>query len=182
MIRSRFVWVIILIAAALLGTAWIAYSKEDEGLIAADSSLTEAPIPGYLAPDFTLTSTQGEQISLHDFRGQPVILNFWATWCPPCRSEAPHFQDVSLIYNGQAKIIGIDQGEPLTVVADFGASFGLTYPLLLDLDNAINRAYGVTALPTTIFVDSHGVVREVYSGIVNAAVLQDRIQRLLAKN
>lgn len=176
--RSRFFWGILFVAVTLLGIAWIAISKEDQAEAGSNSYLTEAPIPGYLAPNFTLTSTKGEEYTLQDLRGRPVVLNFWATWCPPCRAEVPHFQDASAIYNGQAVILGIDQGEPQSVVADFGASFGVTYPLLLDQDNSVNQAYGVAALPTTIFLDGDGVVREVYTGIVNKAVLQDRIERL----
>jgi thiol-disulfide isomerase/thioredoxin len=118
---------------------------------------------------------------LADYRGQPVVINFWASWCPPCRAEVPHFQDASLKYNGQAAILGIDQGEPLPIVADFASAFRLSYPLLLDQDNAVNRQYGVAALPTTVFVDANGVVSEVYTGIINGAVLEDRIERLLAE-
>ena len=77
---------------------------------------------------------------------------------------------------------GVDQGEPLSVVGDFGAALGVTYPLLLDSDNSVSRQYGVVALPKTIFVDADGVVREVFTGIVNRAVLQDRIEKLLSES
>jgi thiol-disulfide isomerase/thioredoxin len=110
-----------------------------------------------------------------------VVLNFWATWCPPCRAEIPHFQESSVKYNGSAVILGVDQGEPLPIVSDFGSALGVTYPLLLDSDNAVNREYSVSALPTTVFIDGDGIVREVYSGIVNRAVLEDRIEKLLAE-
>lgn len=145
------------------------------------SELTEAPIAGYRAPEFKLEGTLGQEVSLADFRGQPVILNFWATWCPPCRAEVPHFEDASRKYNGQAVILGIDQGEPRSIVADFGSTFGLSYPLLLDPSNAVNLKYGIAALPTTVFVGSDGIIREVYTGIVNRAVLQERIERMLAE-
>jgi peroxiredoxin len=178
--KSRYFWSILLVSLALLGVGWIAVSKEPANPDLESSDLVEAPIAGYRAPQFTLSSTLGEEISLADYRGQPVVLNFWATWCPPCRAEVPHFQDASVKYNGQATILGIDQGEPLPIVADFASSFSLSYPLLLDPDSAVNRQYGVAALPTTVFVDSNGLVQEVYTGIVNKAVLEDRIERLLA--
>lgn len=178
---NKFGWAVILVLLALIGVSWIAYSKEPAGQTDILEGLKEAPIAGYLAPDFTLTSTTGDTIALSDFRGKPLVLNFWASWCPPCRSEIPHFQRSSVKYEGQAAILGIDQGEPLPVVADFGAAFGVTYPLLLDSDNSVNRQYAVTALPSTIFVDGKGVVREVYTGIVNLAVLEDRIEKLLAE-
>jgi peroxiredoxin len=159
---------------------WIAYSQEETASQSGGEALTEAPIVGYLAPGFTLTSTLGEQVSLADYRGQPVVLNFWATWCPPCRAEMPEFQSASVKYNGQATILGVDQGEPASIVADFGSALGITYPLLVDQDNAVNREYDVAALPTTIFVDGQGIVREVVSGIVSKAVLEDRIERLIS--
>lgn len=142
--------------------------------------MTEAPIAGYIAPQFTLTSTVGEEIALADYLGQPVVLNFWATWCPPCRAEMPHFQAASVKYNGQAMILGVDQGEPASIVSDFGSALNISYPLLVDQDNSVNRSYGVSALPTTVLIDSKGVVAEVITGIVNQAVLEDRIERLIA--
>ena len=181
MFESRFFWTVSLVAVALLGGAWILLSQAPTATVGADAGLTEAPIAGYLAPEFTLNDTVGDAVSLSDYRGRPVVLNFWASWCPPCRAEIPHFQEASVKYNGQAAILGVDQGEPQTVVADFGAALGVSYPLLLDADNAVNREYGVTALPTTVFVGADGVIREVYTGIVNGAVLQDRIERLLSE-
>jgi peroxiredoxin len=180
MSTSRYFWSVLLLALGLLGGAWLAVSRAPTQE-AASAALAEAPLAGYRAPEFTLTSTQGEEIRLADFRGRPVVLNFWATWCPPCRAEMPEFQAASVKYNGQAVFLGVDQGEILPVVADYGAALGITYPLLLDQDNKVNRLYGVTALPTTVFVDADGVVRELFSGIVSAAVLEDRIERLLAE-
>lgn len=181
MLKSRFSWTLLLIGFGLLGLGWIAYSQEPAASLAGGGPLTEAPIAGYLAPQFTLESTLGEEVSLADYRGQPVVLNFWATWCPPCRTEMPYFQEASAKYNGQAVVLGVDQGEPPSIVSDFGNSLNITYPLLIDQDNSVNRSYGVSALPTTVFVDSEGVVREVFTGIVSQAVLEDRIERLIAE-
>ena len=179
--KSRLGWALVLIAVGLFGLAWIAYSKQPANSLSADSNLTEAAIAGYLAPQFTLKNTFGEDVSLDDYRGRPVVLNFWASWCPPCRAEIPHFQDASTKYNGQVAVLGVDQGEPLSIVGDFSAAFGVTYPLLLDSDNSVSRDYGVVALPKTVFIDSDGVVRELFTGIVNRAVLQDRIEKLLSE-
>lgn len=179
MLKSRFEWVILIIGIALLGGGWIAYSQEPAKVAFDAAGLTEAPVAGYLAPGFTLTSTMGEEVSLADYQGKPVVLNFWATWCPPCRAEIPHFQDAAQKYNGQAVIIGIDQGELQSQVTDFANQFGVTYPMLLDPSNDVNRQYQVRALPTTIFIDANGVVREVFTGIINGAVLEERIERLL---
>ena len=179
MLKSRFGWTIVILSLALLGGAWIFFSQEPTFQIGDLSNLTEAPIAGYVAPEFTTFTIQGEELTLSDFRGQPAVLNFWASWCPPCRAELPHFQAASLKYNGQATILGIDQGEPPSVLADFGAAMGVTYPLLLDENSAINRLYGVVALPTTVFVNADGVIQDVYTGIINRAVLEERVERLL---
>jgi cytochrome c biogenesis protein CcmG, thiol:disulfide interchange protein DsbE len=180
MLKTRFEWAVLVVGLALLGTGWIAYSREPVDREAA-SALTEAPLAGYLAPNFTLPTIEGATFSLSDYRGRPVVLNFWATWCPPCRAEMPHFQDASVKYDGRVAVIGVDQGESLSLVSDFAAGFRISYPLLLDVDSRINQQYGVTSLPTTLFIDSHGIIRETFSGIINAAVLQDRIERLLAE-
>jgi peroxiredoxin len=179
--KSRFGWAILIVIIGLLGIAWIAYSRVPPSSPGDLGEVTEAPLPGYRAPEFSLTTTIGEVVSLSDYAGRPVVLNFWATWCPPCRAEIPHFQESSVKYNGSAVILGVDQGEPLPIVSDFGSALGVTYPLLLDSDNAVNREYSVSALPTTVFIDGDGIVREVYSGIVNRAVLEDRIEKLLAE-
>jgi len=171
----------LLIGLALLGLGWIVYSQEPGAALDGGDELTEAPVAGYLAPQFVLNSTVGDKVSLSDYRGQPVVLNFWATWCPPCRAEMPEFQEASVKYNGQAVVLGIDQGEPPSIVSDFGNSLGISYPLLIDQDNSVNRSYGISALPTTVFIDSQGVVREVFTGIVSKAVLEDRIERLIGE-
>ena len=150
-------------------------------------TLTEAPHVGQLAPDFTLVTAQGEAVTLSEIvdrnsaQGVPVVLNFWASWCGPCRVEFPHFQSASLKYNGKAAFIGVNQGESASTIADFGAEFGISYPLLVDQDNAINQTYLVNSLPTTVFIDANGVVREVQIGIITQAVLEDRIENMLAE-
>ena len=175
---TRFNWILLSLAISLLGLAWIGQSRE--AVVVADySNLVAAPQAGYLAPDFSLTTLQAEEITLSDYRGRPVILNFWATWCPPCRAEIPFFQQSQLKYNGRAIILGIDQAEPLSLVAPFVADLGMTYPILLDLESAVSDSYGVVALPTTFFIDSNGVVQKVHPGIISQGVLEDEIEQLL---
>ncbi len=189
MARARIEQWVLLVLLGALGTAWIWVSREPveepRGF-----GLTEAPIVGHLAPDFAAPSVEGTAvsttpISLIDFvdregeSGIPVVLNFWASWCGPCRIETPHFQEQSLKFREQVAILGVNQGESVQTIADFGTSFGLTYPLLYDAENVVNDAYDVFNLPTTIFIDRYGVVREVYVGAISQAVLQERINRLV---
>ncbi|MCL4261933.1 MAG: TlpA family protein disulfide reductase [Anaerolineae bacterium] len=181
MLKSRFEWVILIVVAALLGSAWIVVSQEPAVADASVYTLTEAPIVGHPAPNFTLQDSLGQEVTLHNLAGQPVVLNFWATWCAPCRVEMPALQQASVQYNGRATILGVNQGEAARNVADFGAEYRISYPLLLDTDQEISRLYEVRGLPTTLFIDANGIVREVVIGTVTEAVLQDRVERLLAE-
>ena len=187
MLKTRFEWTITFLLVALLGTAWIIVSREPMTQASGPITLTEAPIVGYLAPDFTLQTAVGHTITLSDIvdaagaASQPVVLNFWASWCAPCRVEMPNLQQASVTYNGRAAFIGINQGEDAQTITKFGNEYNVTYPLLLDEENLVNRLYQVTSLPTTIFVDQNGVVREVIIGILSEAVLQSRLENLLAE-
>ncbi len=177
---SRFVKVVLILAVTLLGTAWIVQSREEANIAPVDG-LAEAPMAGYAAPEFTLTSATGETVSLSDFRGKPVVLNFWATWCPPCRAEIPFFESVGQQYADQVVVLGINDGESLTTINAFMTEFDMTYPVLLDSESRVTIQYRVMALPSTIFIDSDGIIQEVFPGIVNQAVLESRIEALLGR-
>lgn len=181
MAATRFTWTLLFMSALLLGSAWIIESRETvaesgEGT----AGQTEAPVAGHLAPDFSLTTLSGEGVTLSDFRGQqPVVLNFWATWCPPCRAEIPFFQAASRKYNGQVMVLGIDDGESRATVAPFVTEMGMTYPVPLDEESTVSRRYRVNSLPSTYFIDRAGVVQHVHIGIMSQAVLEEQIEALL---
>lgn len=170
----------------LLGGAWIIDSRE-AATEPQNFLLTEAPIVGHLAPDFSATTPEGETFTLTDYvnrdseNGQPVVLNFWASWCGPCRLEMPHFENASLNYKGKAAILGINQAESAATIQDFRQATHVTYPLLVDEDWTVNNLYGVNNLPTTIFVDGKGVVQEVFVGTMNQAVLEDKIDKMIVE-
>jgi len=127
---------------------------------------------GHPAPAFTLPDSSGHATSLSQYRGHPLILNFWATFCEPCRTETPLLQRTVQTYQHQGfTILGIDQGEPNDAIRAFGTAYGLTYPLLADSQLQVNRQYGVTALPATYFIDATGVVRATSNGILTPSSL-----------
>lgn len=179
--RERLESVAVIVLVALLGAGWIFISREtnaDTG----PTAVTTAPYVGNLAPDFTLQTIDGQAITLGDFTadgGMPVVLNFWATWCPPCRVEMPYFERASDLYEGKVAILGLNQAESAALIAGFARDHGLTYPLLVDEDMRVNNLYGVLNLPTTIFIDRNGIVREVLIGTISQGVLEDRIEGLL---
>jgi len=168
----------LIVAVLLIGSGWIYASKEDSKS-EPTRDLNEGPLAGYMAPGFLLEDLTGQKVDLVSLRGRPVVLNFWATWCPPCRAEMPDFERASRRYAGQVAVLGIDQGEARGDVAAFGRTLGISYPLLIDEGSTASRAYDVHLLPTTFFIDADGVIQEVYSGILNEAILDDRISGLL---
>ncbi|WP_420628580.1 TlpA family protein disulfide reductase [Candidatus Leptofilum sp.] len=187
MLKTRFEWTILLLLAAMLGISWIIVSREPVTTAGGPITLTEAPIVGHLAPDFSLETAVGQSVVLSEIVdqaggvGQPVVLNFWASWCAPCRVEMPSLQQASVRYNGRAAFIGINQGEDWSTITEFGNEYNVSYPLLFDPDNRVSRLYEVNSLPTTVFIDQHGVVREVVIGILSEAVLQSRVEAMLSE-
>jgi cytochrome c biogenesis protein CcmG, thiol:disulfide interchange protein DsbE len=122
---------------------------------------------GTPAPNFTLPvyggSDTGRSIDLRALRGHPVVLNFWSESCTPCLSEVPYLEQVySQHGQGHFILLGIDQADPNTDIARFGAAYKVTYPLLFDPGGAVSQSYGVTAIPTSYFIDSNGVVRAAF--------------------
>ena len=174
-------WRWLLLITLLVGTVWIYLSRVPAAVADRDRSLT-APMTSVLAPDFTLTALDGGNMQLSTLRGKPVILNFWATWCPPCRAEMPELEALWQRYKDDGLLlIGVDQGENATTVERFARGVvGTTFPLLLDTNQAVGRAYGVRALPTTVFIDAEGRIQDVrIGGPMNRAMLMDSVNKIL---
>lgn len=113
--------------------------------------------------------------------GKPVIINFWAEWCEPCRIEAPHLQDVWSRYGDELTVIGIqtlDRGRHAAGRA-FINEFGLTFPNMMDNDSRIGRNYGLFGVPETFFIAADGTLVEKYAGILTPEVLETNIRRML---
>jgi len=114
--------------------------------------------------DFTLPDLQGNQVSLSAFKGKVVLLNFWATWCPPCRKEIPSMERLYKKYGDQGfEIVGVDLQESHATVADFVKEFGMTYTVLLDNKGETGATYGARSIPTSYIIDRSG---NAVSGVV----------------
>ena len=115
---------------------------------------------GELAPDFQLPNMEGQIIPLSDFRGEPVLVNFWASWCGPCRAEMPYIQEV---YEGWLEqglvVLTINQGESLSTVENFMQSGNYSFPVLLDTQGQVANQYGILGTPTTFFIDGDGIIQ-----------------------
>lgn len=143
-------------------------------------SIGPAPQPGELAPPFLLADLNGTEVTLAQFRGQKVILNFWATWCAPCIFEMPELQAAYEAYDEDGLIIlGLNRDEDQQVVADFLANdleTEVSFPILLDDHALVADSYGVLNMPTTYFINADGVVSAVHRG----PLTREQIDALLA--
>jgi len=134
--------------------------------------LEVAPAQGALAPEFTLFSLEGDQVSLADLRGHPVLINFWATWCAPCRIEMPHIQDRFERYADQGFVVlAVDFDEPAGQVEAFRDELGLTFDILLDPGADVQELYRNRSYPTTFFVDEQGVIQVQHIGVMTEGQL-----------
>ena len=136
---------------------------------------------GSAAPDFELKSLDGKQVRLSDYRGRAVLLNFWATWCAPCKIEMPWFVDLQKQYAAQGlQVIGVamdDSGEE--TIAKFAQQMGVNYPVLIGKE-AVGDAYGgVEFLPTTFIIDRQGKVVDRVFGLVGRSEFEDDIKKAL---
>lgn len=175
--RSIRIWLIL-----LAGLGWIWFSRVPAEAIA--NAEVVSPQKGFLAPDFTLETLSGSQVTLSALRGQPVILNFWASWCPPCRAEMPALERVHQDYATQGIIVlavnALSQDDENQARIFVGAR-GLQMTIPLDADGHVSRLYRVSALPTTFFIDAMGRIQEVVvGGPISEALLRVRAEQLLA--
>lgn len=162
------------------GVAWTWFNRLPE-VNASDAARTVAPHTNFIAPAFTLQSVAGEMYDLNALKGKVILVNFWASWCPPCRAEMPAI-DTAYRANKDAGfvVLAVDQQEDPRVVKAFGEKYNLTFPLLLDRDGAVNVLYGVSALPTSYFVDRRGVIRDMMiGGSMSSEFIEGKIKPLL---
>ena len=173
--------IILSIFILLVGAGWVWLSAAPENSTTAGA--IPAPQEGFLAPDFVLETLEGETIQLSDLRGQPVLINIWASWCPPCRTEMPAMQRVYRDFKEQGFVIlAVNATNQDTVLnaAAFATEKNLTFPILLDVDGRVTQAYQVRSLPTSFFVGHDGIIQEVViGGPMSETLLRTRVETLL---
>ena len=136
-----------------------------------------APEVGALAPVFTAQTADGTHVSLVALRGQAVVLNFWATWCGPCRVEMPELEALHAAYGESGlAIIGMNTGEALEDVLDWRDNYTLTFPLALDPDGAVSELYALRGQPTTFVIGPDGRIVQIAYGPATRAMLEAALQ------
>jgi peroxiredoxin len=169
----------VVVVAALLA---LAKFRLDSRMAQPGARSAASSSPGHDAPDFVLTDLQGRTVKLSDLRGKAVVLNFWATWCPPCKEEIPWLVDLQKRYGSQGlQIVGInmDDGDPKDVVK-FAAENSINYPVLYGQDKVADLYGGIDYLPTTFYIGRNGVVLDRVFGQPERGEIEKNIQRAIA--
>lgn len=178
-IRSR--WLSLMALVLGVGVLWIWTSSVPAS--ATTSGLTPSPRVGFAAPEFTLDLLEGGQVTLSELRGKAVVINLWASWCPPCRAEMPAIQavyDRNRDRGLEVLAVNTTFQDSEREAAAFVQQYGLTFSVPLDLTGIVSRQYQLRALPSTYFVDREGVIRKVViGGPMSETTIQTTVEEIL---
>lgn len=164
--------ILVIIIVGMLG--WAVY----DFVINRDSTEVGTSV-GDMAPDIELTTLNGETVKLSDYRGNKVFVNFWATWCPPCRAEMPDIQKFDNDEDVQILAVNLTSTEKsVDDVQKFVDELGLTFPILKDEKGKVEQMYKVNAYPTSYLIDSDGVIRKVALGAMNYEMMVQEFEKI----
>jgi peroxiredoxin len=184
--KDRRAWSFLVIGALLgLSAGLVAWGGFPErATLATPSGATAltpvaAPVTGGLAPSFEAVTVSGVGFRLQEARGRIVVLNFWATWCEPCRAEMPLLESRSRTHESAGlTVVGVNFDEPADLVSGFQSELGLTFPIVLDPGARIQTQYQVLGYPTTFFVDRSGVIQFVHVGSMDEGQLDGYLREM----
>lgn len=183
--------VVIIAGASVAYTALSKNYEEQEATVAASAEASTAAAAGAssaasandsrkAAPDFTVYDVEGNPVSLSDYLGQPVVINFWASWCPPCKAELPDFEKLYGEKQDEVVFLMIDLVDGQRETAENGAGYiesnGYTFPILFDTDQSAAYAYGISSIPTTLFIDREGYIVDGKVGQISESGLRRGIE------
>ena len=187
MSKNKLTGLLALLLVALLAVAGLLYSRLSDGYTpnapaGSASSETAESSPLVPAPDFTVYTADGDEVTLSEQLGKPVVLNFWASWCGPCKNEMPHFEEAAARLEGEVTfmMINVTDGDRETVetASTFIADKGYTFPVYYDTELQAPRLYGASSLPLTFFVDAEGHAVTYAVGSLDAQLLQTGIDMI----
>ena len=186
--------IILSLILSLIGLIWYALDTQANRNIETESGLNtkikdeilqnyglitpgETAEIGMPAPDFRLIDAlSGEEIKLSDYVGKPIILNFWASWCGPCKIELPELQAIQTKHGDDLIVLAVNgDRESLEQIKYFGSKLNLTFNLLRDPKKEVTKAYGVWGLPKTLFIDRGGVIQKQYTGSINQEIIENEL-------
>jgi thiol-disulfide isomerase/thioredoxin len=155
------------------------YKPQEDTLSSSQTQAKKIP-----APDFTVQDTNGNNVSLSDFKGKPIVLNFWASWCPPCKAEMPDYEKIYQQYNTKGVVfmmVNLTDGsrETITTAKQFLKDSHYTFTAYFDVKYNASNAYGISSIPESIFIDSDGNIVSSYKEAINAATMKKNIEVLL---
>ncbi len=152
-----------------------------EPFFASNSSAPAGPegLPGQAAPVFELRDDRGAPASLAAYRGRVVVMNLWASWCPPCRAEMPDLQRLADRYPSGLTVVGVNEGESPARAAAFALALGIRFPIWIDSAQRYGRLYGALGLPSTVIVNRQGVVARGFDGALTFDQMQAAVAPLV---
>jgi peroxiredoxin len=175
-------WEIIMLVGLAAGILWTVFSRVPSA-VGAPLSSSPSPREGFLAPDFTLDTLDGNKVTLSELRGKIVVVNLWATWCLPCRAETPALEKSYEQYKDSGVVVlGVDltSQDLVSDVKSFVQEFKLTYPILLDQAGNVGYLYQLKGIPTTFFINREGIIRTVaVGGPMSEIFIRSKIEALL---
>ena len=169
--------------AVIIAGAVIAYNTLGSRLEAPNTVNPDGSTERIQAPDFSMIDTNGNTLRLSDKKGKPVVLNFWASWCPPCRVEMPDFNRVWKELGDEVSFVMLCLTDGRQETVESGSAYiakeGFSFPVYFDIRQEGGRAYGIRSIPTTIFIDSDGYIAAGVQGAINERTLRRGIELIL---
>jgi peroxiredoxin len=158
------------------------FSSEQKGVDLLDVTSEEGLTKGDLAPDFTLTTLDGKKVQLSELKGKKVIVNFWATWCPPCKAEMPHMQnfyeDFSDEENVEILAVNLTSEDKEESVQNFVQDYGLTFPIPMDTKGVVGETFQAITIPTSYMIDTKGRIQNKVVGPMDENMIKDFVSNL----
>lgn len=160
-------------AGAAANGGFVSFASQGVKLGAGGSTAPRLDRP---APDFTLLDLDGNPVTLSDLRGSTVVMNFWATWCPPCRKEFPELVRLDRLNRSRGLVVlGVDLQENAGIVRRFADEFGAAFPIVIDAKGDVGGQYRLLGLPTTYFIDAEGILRAQQVGVLTEEILATKL-------
>jgi len=178
--------ILCVVLIALIAVAAVFYNMLSEDYVQSDikpPETTDSAEVADKATDFTMKDGDGNDVKLSDFFGKPIVINFWATWCPPCKSELPAFESAYKNYGDEVQFIMLNQTDggrdTVDVVKQFVSDNGYTFPVYYDTTFSGTYAYSAFSIPMTVLVNADGVVTDTHVGAMSEATLVSYIEELI---